>query len=82
LLIRRILQRGVDSGEFDIPDLDYAVFSVIAPMIHLQMNQHSFGACVPPAFSIDPRRYIAAQAEILLKGLLQRPGQTLSGGQA
>jgi len=82
LLIRRILQRGVDSGEFDIPDLDYAVFSVIAPMIHLQMNQHSFGACVPPAFSIDPRRYIAAQAEILLRGLLQRPGQTLSGGQA
>ncbi len=82
LLIRRILQRGVDSGEFDIPDLDYAVFSVIAPMIHLQMNQHSFGACLPAASAIDPQRYIAAQAEILLKGLLQRPGQTLSGEKA
>ena len=82
LLIRRILQRGVDRGEFAIPDLDYAVFSVIAPMIHLQMNQHSFGACVPAAFAMDPGRYIAAQAEILLKGLLQRPGQPLSGGQA
>lgn len=82
LLIRRILQRGVDRGEFAIPDLDYAVFSVIAPMIHLQMNQHSFGACVPTAFAMDPGRYIAAQAEILLRGLLQRPGQPLSGGQA
>jgi AcrR family transcriptional regulator len=82
LLIRRILQRGVDRGEFAIPDLDYAVFSVIAPMIHLQMNQHSFGACVPAAFAIDPGRYITAQAEILLNGLLQRPGQPLSGGQA
>jgi AcrR family transcriptional regulator len=72
-LIRRILQRGVDRGEFDIPDLDYAVFSVIAPMIHLQMNQHSLGACVPEAFAIDPLRYIAAQSEILLKGMLARP---------
>ena len=81
-LIRRILQRGVDRGEFDIPDLDYAVFSVIAPMIHLQMNQHSIGACVPAAFAIDGQRYIAAQSEILLKGLLQRPGQALPGGHA
>ena len=46
-LIRRILQRGIDRHEFDIPDLVYAVFSVIAPMIFLQMNLHSHSACTP-----------------------------------
>jgi hypothetical protein len=51
-------------------------------MIHLQMNQHSIGACVPAAFAIDGQRYIAAQSEILLRGLLQRPGQASLGGQA
>ncbi len=81
-LIRRILQRGIDHHEFDIPDLDYAVFSVIAPMIHLQMNQHSLGACVPASLAIDPRRYIAAQAEILLKGLLARPATSATTSPA
>src|SRR6187402_2177823 len=27
-LIRRILQRGVDKGEFEIRDMDYAIFSI------------------------------------------------------
>src|SRR5438045_2301232 len=31
-LIRRILKRGVDSGEFHSPDLDYAVYSIDATM--------------------------------------------------
>ncbi|HAL39012.1 MAG TPA: TetR family transcriptional regulator, partial [Polaromonas sp.] len=31
-LIRRILQRGMDRGEFRNMDLDYAVYSVVAPM--------------------------------------------------
>jgi hypothetical protein len=55
LLIRRILQRGVDRGEFAIPDLDYAVFSVIAPMIHLQMNQHfpAIRIPIPPSYNND-----------------------------
>ena len=82
-LIRRILQRGVDRSEFTIPDLDYAVFSVIAPMIHLQMNQHSIGACVPAQTPIDPARYVAIQTEILLNGLLSRPaGRTASRPEA
>ena len=72
-LIRRILQRGIDRGEFRDLDLEYAVYSVIAPMIFLMLNQHSRGACVPAGHELDPARYIATQAQVLLDGLCVRP---------
>ena len=72
-LIRRILARGVARGEFELPDLDLAVYSVTAPMIFLMLNQHSLGACVPSDQPIDPERYIATQTRILLEGLRTRP---------
>jgi AcrR family transcriptional regulator len=71
-LIRRILQRGVDRGEFQIADLDYATFSITAPMVFLIMMKHSMGACVPQDYPLDPERYIAAQVETLLQGLCVR----------
>jgi len=71
-LIRRILQRGIDRGEFRAMDLDYAVYSVIAPMIFLMLNRHSQGACVPAGLELDPLRYVAMQTEILLEGLCVR----------
>ena len=69
-LIRRILQRGVERGEFRIVDLDYAVYSVIAPMVFLVMSKHSLGACVPQGKALLPERYIASQVDIMLGGLL------------
>ena len=71
-LIRLILQRGVDRGEFSIVDMDYAQFSVMAPMIFLTMMKHSLGACVPQGYPIDPERYIASQLDTLLHGLCVR----------
>ncbi len=72
-LIRRILQRGVDRGEFAVKDPEYAVFSVIAPMIFLIMMKHSLGACVPQDYPLDPARYVQTQADILLQGFAVRP---------
>jgi len=72
VLIRRILQRGVDRGEFHIHDMEYALFSITAPMIFLMMMKHSLGACVPTDYPMDPERYIASQAETLLHGLCVR----------
>jgi len=74
-LIRKILQRGVDSGEFAPLDMDYAVFLVIAPMVFLVMSKHSLGACVPAGTQIDPLRYIAAQADTIVRGLAARGGK-------
>ncbi len=73
-LIRRILQRGVERGEFHVPDLDYALFSVTAPMIFLIMMKHSLGACIPQEYAMDPMRYVETQADTLLHGLCARPG--------
>ena len=71
-LIRRILQRGVDRGEFQVDDMDYAIYSVIAPMIFLMMNKHSLGTCVPAQQALDPLRFIAMQTDVLLRGLCAR----------
>ncbi|HSV51803.1 MAG TPA: TetR/AcrR family transcriptional regulator [Burkholderiaceae bacterium] len=77
-LIRRILQRGVQRGEFRPVDLDYAVYSVVATMVFLIMSRHSLGACVPENFQLDPQRYIASQIDIILHGLTVRTGDTPS----
>ena len=68
-LIRRMLQRGVDSGEFRPLDIDYAVYTVIAPLIFLIMSRHSMGACVPDGTQLDPQRYLATMADAILGGL-------------
>ncbi|MGZ5194342.1 MAG: TetR/AcrR family transcriptional regulator [Ramlibacter sp.] len=71
-LIRRILERGVARGEFHVLDLEYAIFSVSAPMMFLTMMKHSLGACMPQEHTIDPQRYITSQVETLLHGLATR----------
>ena len=75
VLIRRMLQRGVDRGEFRALDIDYAVFSITAPVIFLIMMKHSLGACVPQEYPLDPQRYLASQVDVLLRGLCQRDGE-------
>jgi len=71
-LIRRILQRGVDRGEFRVLDMDYALFSITAPMVFLIMMKHSLGACAPQDYPLDPERYVTSQVETLLHGLCVR----------
>src|SRR3954467_7206116 len=65
-LIRRILQRGVDRGEFYVPDVEYATYSITASMVFLVMAKHSLGACVPMERPLDPERYLASHMETLL----------------
>lgn len=67
-LIRRMLQRGIDRGEFQVRDIDYAIYSLIAPMTFLIMMKHSIGACVAQGYPLEPERYIAAQIDTLLHG--------------
>ena len=80
-LIRRILQRGIDRGEFLSMDLDYAVYSVIAPMVFMILSQHSPGVCMSTAdgVALDPRKYIASQLGIVLNGMRAAPGDARQG---
>ncbi|WP_411882447.1 TetR/AcrR family transcriptional regulator [Polaromonas sp. YR568] len=68
-LIRSILQRGMDRGEFRPMDLDYAVYLVVAPMIFLTLSRHSAGVCVSSDREMDPKKYIAFQVDTILNGI-------------
>ncbi len=77
-LIRRVLQRGVDAGEFRPLDLNYAIYSVVAPMIFLILAKHSAGICVRHDTPLEPHQFIASQLTIVLHGLgaASAPGRT------
>lgn len=68
-LIRRILQRGIDRKEFKPLDLDYAVYSLISPMVYLIMSKYSAGICVPSGIPLNPKKYIDSQIDMILHGM-------------
>jgi TetR/AcrR family transcriptional regulator len=74
-MIRRILQRGVDRGEFAPMNMKYAVYAVLAPMLFLQMMLHASPACCDSADALQlvPEEYLAAQVQTLLDGMRLRP---------
>jgi TetR/AcrR family transcriptional regulator len=72
-LLRRVLQRGVVSGEFEPLDLKYGVYVVLAPMLFLAMWKHSLGSCGAAGMEIDPDHYITVQTDTILRGLAKHP---------
>ena len=68
-LIQRVLQLGVDRGEFRPMDMKYGVYTVLAPMLFLAMWKHSPGACCDPKAQLVPEDYLALQIQTLLSGL-------------
>ena len=72
-LIRRILQRGMERGEFRTVNLDYAIYVVQAPMIFLMLWKHSLVACMPNTHGFCTETYIESQVDNLLFGLMARP---------
>lgn len=70
-LVKSVIQRGIDRGEFRSVDMDYAIFSILAPLIHLVTWKHSMGCCVSGDQQLDPQRYISTQADMVVHGLLK-----------
>lgn len=68
-LIRKILARGIASGEFRALDLDHAVHTIVAPMLFLMMWKNSMGSCPANSQLIDPERFIQLQVDVLLHGI-------------
>ncbi len=68
-LLRRILQRGVDRGEFAAIDVSHAIYLILAPMVFLMLWRHSANACVDPGQVFDPEKFIALQLDTVLHGL-------------
>lgn len=72
-LLRRILQRGIDGGEFAPIDVDHAIYAILAPMMFLALWKHSSAVCVDGESDLDPEAYLVLQAEIVLSGLCSPP---------
>lgn len=76
-LVARVLQRGIERGEFRPMDTKYAIHAVMAPMLFLATWKHSFGArtdtCGSSLLELVPDEYIAAHLETLLHGICIQP---------
>jgi len=71
-LLRRILRRGIERGEFAPVDVDQAIYTILAPMIFLMLWKHSASICVDGEHAFDPEKYLAMQADTVLNGLCPR----------
>ena len=76
-LIARILQRGVERGEFRAVDPVYGLYSVLAPMMFLSMWKHGRGSCGDARIALDPQQYIASQLKTILHGLNVTPAESI-----
>ena len=68
-LLRTVLQRAIDQGEFRPVNVELALHSVMAPLIFLVMWKHSMGPCCPPTEQINPEQFISQHAQLLVRGL-------------
>jgi TetR/AcrR family transcriptional regulator len=80
-LIRGILRRGVERGEFRPIDQKYGVYTVLAPMLFLAMWKHSFGPNTFGPEGIVPEEYLAVQIDTILNGLGVRSKATITSKQ-
>lgn len=68
-MVRSVLQRGIDRGEFRPVELDVTVHSVMAPLLFLVTWKHAMAPCCPESQQIDPESFIRHHAELLVRGL-------------
>lgn len=82
VLFEKVLQRGIDNGEFRPVQLHDAVHVLIFPLLMLCLHKHSLGACRGDEAMMDPRRFIATHVDVVLRGLQARPPAGLSAVKA
>lgn len=72
-LVAKIVQRGIDRGEFRQIDVRTLAHALVAPMIHLTCWKHSFGMLACNAPNIDPDAYLSQCVDLFLHGLEPQP---------
>lgn len=68
-LMRRVLQRGIDRGEFRPVDTAVVVRLIAAPLLQLVTWLHSVGPCECEVEPIDPLAVVEQHADMLIRGL-------------
>jgi AcrR family transcriptional regulator len=68
-LQRKIVQRGIDAGEFRPVDVHYAAHMMSGPLVFLLFWQHSFARLFPA--ELDPEAFLEIQGDFLVRSLLR-----------
>ncbi len=76
-IVSDLLRRGIERGEFAPVDIDFAVHSLLMPMILLCVHKHSFAACgIAKELDVDPLAFMHAHVRLILTGLQARPADS------
>ena len=70
-LLRKVLQRGIERGEFRTLDLETAIDVIYAPLMMLVVWRSSMRFC---ARDTDPATYLKTHFDLLVQGLCQPKG--------
>jgi AcrR family transcriptional regulator len=71
--VKRLLERGIERGEFRPIDVDAAAFVLRAPFILAAIWKHSMNRLEPNR--LDERRFVETYLEMMLRGLLAEPDE-------
>ncbi len=77
-ILRRVLKRGIERGEFRPLDVESVIHSLIAPMIYLSLWRHSGHQSGEGLTNLDPLTYLDTQIDLILHGLLSQNGPVAS----
>jgi AcrR family transcriptional regulator len=80
-LIASVVQRGIDSGEFEPFDVPGVVHSLVLPMVMLCLHKHSLGACAGHAEDFDSHQFIHLHVDLVVRGL-RRNAETARRGKS
>ena len=69
-LLRRVVQRGIDRGEFRPVDVPQLVHLIVAPLVQMVTWRYSLAPCCPSAQQIDAPALLALHGDLLVRGLL------------
>ncbi|HZW14060.1 MAG TPA: TetR/AcrR family transcriptional regulator [Noviherbaspirillum sp.] len=76
-MIRRMLERGIERGEFRKIDVQQTVQAVCSPVIMLMVWKHTFNSCT--AEPINPEKFLNSFIDLFLHGLLNNSPVTQKG---
>jgi AcrR family transcriptional regulator len=72
-LLGALIERGIQAGEFRAVPVEATVHMLIAPLLHMMLHEHAFGAHDLCHHTMRPMDLLEAQMALLLHGLLARP---------
>lgn len=72
-LLRRVIERGIDRGEFRPVHVARLTHLIVAPLLQMVTWQHALGHCCPQIQEDQPLALVDLHADLLIRGLRPDP---------